>query len=177
MSYQTRPEVLISEEDLAMRIQELGAHITRDYSDKNVVVVCVLKGGFAFCSDLIQQIDRPMELDFIKLSSYGDKTVSSGQVKIDKDVEFDLAGKDVLIVEDIVDSGLSMTHLLNHLESKRPRSMKLASMLFKPSRNTHPVHIDYLGFEIEDKFVVGMGLDYAGRFRELPYVGVLSAGN
>lgn len=176
MQNNTPPDVLISEDEIKLRAQELGHIITRDYQDKKLLVLCVLKGAYAFCSELIAHIQVPLELDFIKASSYGDKTMSSGQVRIDLDMELEVAGKHILVVEDIVDTGLTMTHLINHLRAKSPESIKLASMLFKPARNNFPVTIDYLGFEIEDKFVIGMGLDYAGRFRELPYVGILSTG-
>jgi len=171
------PDVLISEEELAIRIQELGNAITDDFAGEELVVICVLKGAFMFCSDLLKKIHLPIRLEFLQLSSYGEGTVSSGNVKIEMDLSGTIKGKHVLIVEDIVDSGLTITTLIKMLEMRSPKSIKLASLLFKPSRNTHPVTIDYLGFEIEDKFVIGYGLDYAGRYREVPYVGVINAGN
>ncbi len=171
------PEVYISEEDLSLRIAEIGKAITDDFQGEEVTIVCVLKGAFMFCSDLLKKIDLPVKLDFIQLSSYGEGTVSSGNVKIEMDVSDSLKNQNVIIVEDIIDTGLTMTTLKEMFEVRKPKSVKVASLLFKPSRNTHPVDIDYLGFEIEDKFVVGYGLDYAGRFRELPYVGILNAGN
>ena len=130
-----------------------------------------------FCSDLIKKIDRPVTLEFIQVSSYGDSTVSSGSVKLETDLSGSIAGKNVIVVEDIVDSGLTVKTLLELLNMRKPKSIKLASLLYKPSRNIHKVNIDYLGFEIEDKFVIGYGLDYAGRYRELPYVGIINAGN
>ena len=174
---QFTPDVLISEEEIALRIEALGKAITEDFAGEELVVICVLKGAFMFCSDLIKKIERPLVLEFIQLSSYGEGTTSSGNVKIDMDISGSIAGKNVLIVEDIVDTGLTLKTLREMLEVRKPKSVKLASLLFKPARNTHPMEIDYLGFEIEDKFVIGYGLDYAGRYRELPYIGVINAGN
>lgn len=171
------PDVLISEEDIALRIQDLGRSISEDYEGEELIVVCVLKGAFMFCSDLVKKIERPVTLEFIQLSSYGDGTKSSGNVRMEMDLSGPITGKNILIVEDIVDTGLTINTLLKTLKLRNPKSIKLASLLFKPSRNTHPVEIDYLGFEVEDKFVIGYGLDYAGRYRELPYVGVINAGN
>ena len=171
------PDVLISEDELALRIEELAKAITDDFAGEELVVICVLKGAFMFCSDLIKKVQLPVRLEFLQLSSYGDGTVSTGNVKIEMDLSGAIKGKNVLIVEDIVDSGLTINTLLKMLEIREPKTLKVASLLFKPSRNTHPATIDYLGFEIEDKFVIGYGLDYAGRYRELPYVGVINAGN
>lgn len=171
------PEVLISEEEIALRIEALGKAITNDFENEDLVVICVLKGAFMFCSDLIKKINRPLKLEFISLSSYGDATQSSGNVRLDMDITANIEGKNVLIVEDIVDSGLTIKTLMEMMSVRKPRTVKLASLLFKPSKLKHNVKIDYLGFEIEDKFVIGFGLDYAGRYRELPYIGVLNAGN
>ena len=171
------PEVMISDEEIALRIEALGQAITQDFADEEVVVICVLKGAFMFCSDLIKKINRPLSLEFISLSSYGDSTQSSGNVRLDMDLTCNIEGKNVIIVEDIVDTGLTIKTLLSMLKLRHPRQIKLASLLFKPSKLKHEVKIDYLGFEIEDKFVIGYGLDYAGRYRELPYIGVLKAGN
>ena len=171
------PDVFISEEEIALRVEALGASITKDYENQDLIVVCVLKGAFMFCSDLIKKINRPVSLEFVALSSYGDQTHSSGQVRIDLDISTNLEGKNILIVEDIVDTGLTSKTLMNFLLTKKPKSIKLASLLFKPSKIKTNVKIDYLGFEIEDKFVIGYGLDYAGRYRELSYIGVLNAGN
>lgn len=171
------PDVLISEEEIALRIEALAKAINEEFVGEELTVVCVLKGAFMFCSDLIKKIDLPVRLEFLQLSSYGDGTSSSGNVKIEMDLSGPIKDKNVLIVEDIVDTGLTLTTLLKMLKVRGPKSLKLASLLFKPSRNVHKVDIDYLGFEIEDKFVIGYGLDYAGRYRELPYVGVLNAGN
>lgn len=130
-----------------------------------------------FCSDLIKKINLPLKLEFISLSSYGDNTQSSGSVRLEMDITANIEGKNVLIVEDIVDSGLTIKTLMEIMAVRKPTTVKLASLLFKPSKLKHKVTIDYLGFEIEDKFVIGYGLDYAGRYRELPYIGVLNAGN
>ncbi|MGE3608520.1 MAG: hypoxanthine phosphoribosyltransferase [Bacteriovoracaceae bacterium] len=171
------PEALISEEEIALRIQALGKAITEDFHNEDLVVICVLKGAFMFCSDLIKKINLPIKLEFISLSSYGDSTNSSGNVRLEMDITANIEGKNVLIVEDIVDTGLTIKTLMEMLEVRKPKTVKLASLLFKPVKLKHPVKIDYLGFEIEDKFVIGYGLDYAGRYRELPYIGILNAGN
>jgi hypoxanthine phosphoribosyltransferase len=171
------PEALITEEEIALRIQALGNAITKDFEDEDLVVICVLKGAFIFCSDLIKKINRPISLEFISLSSYGDSTNSSGNVRLEMDITANIEGKNVLIVEDIVDSGLTIKTLMDMMAVRKPKTVKLASLLFKPVKLKHKVKIDYLGFEIEDKFVIGYGLDYAGRYRELPYIGVLNAGN
>ncbi len=171
------PETLISEEEIAQRIEALGKAITNDFEGQDLIVICVLKGAFMFCSDLIKKINLPMKLEFISLSSYGDNTQSSGSVRLEMDITANIEGKNVLIVEDIVDSGLTIKTLLEIMSVRKPTQVKLASLLFKPSKLKHKVNIDYLGFEIEDKFVIGYGLDYAGRYRELPYIGVLNAGN
>lgn len=170
------PEVLISEEEIALRIEVLGEAISKEYANQELVVICVLKGAFIFCADLIKKINLPVKLEFITLASYGEGTQSSGNVKLEMDVTGSVEGRNILIVEDIVDSGLTIKTLVGLLEQRNPKSIKLASLLFKPSKVKHPVDIDYLGFEIEDKFVIGYGLDYAGRYRELPYIGVLNAG-
>lgn len=172
-----QPEVMISEEEIALRIEALGQAITDDYQGEDIVVICVLKGAFIFCSDLIKRVNRPLALEFIALSSYGESTQSSGNVRLDMDITCNVEGKNVLIVEDIVDSGLTIKTLMQMLQLRNPKTVRLASLLFKPSKLKHEVKIDYLGFEIEDKFVIGYGLDYAGRYRELPYIGVLNAGN
>ena len=171
------PEALITEDEISLRIEALGNAITKDYENEEIVVICVLKGAFLFCSDLIKKINRPLKLEFISLSSYGDAANSAGNVRLEMDVTANIEGKNVLIVEDIVDSGLTIKTLLELLYVRNPKSIKLASLLFKPSKLKHKVDINYLGFEIEDKFVIGYGLDYAGRYRELPYIGILNAGN
>ena len=164
---------LIDAETIQQRIKELGSQITADYHGRDVVVVCVLKGSFVFTSDLVRAIDLPLSVDFLALRSYGDGTESSGVVQITSDLTKPIEGKDVIVVEDIVDTGLTMAYMLQNLEAKRPRSVRLASLLHKPARTRVPVKIDYLGFTIEDVFVIGYGLDYAERYRNLPYLGVL----
>jgi hypoxanthine phosphoribosyltransferase len=171
------PEALIPEEEISHRIEALGRAIASDFENQELIVICVLKGAFIFCSDLIKKINVPIKLEFISLSSYGDSTNSSGNVRLEMDITANIEGKNVLIVEDIVDSGLTIKTLMELMSVRRPKSVKLASLLFKPSKLKHEVKIDYLGFEIEDKFVIGYGLDYAGRYRELPYIGILNAGN
>ena len=171
------PEALITEEEISLRIEALGKAITKDFENQELVVICVLKGAFVFCSDLIKKINRPVSLEFISLSSYGDSTNSSGNVRLEMDITANIEGKNVLIIEDIVDTGLTIRTLMEMLSVRKPKSIKLASLLFKPVKLKHNVNIDYLGFEIEDKFVIGYGLDYAGRYRELPYIGILNAGN
>ena len=171
------PEALISEDEIALRIEALGNAITKDFENEDLVVICVLKGAFMFCSDLIKKINRPLKLEFISLSSYGDATNSSGNVRLEMDITANIEGRNVVIVEDIVDTGLTIKTLMDILSVRKPKTVKLASLLFKPSKLQHKVNIDYLGFEIEDKFVIGYGLDYAGRYRELPYIGILNAGN
>lgn len=171
------PEVLISEEDIILRTKELGQAITRDYQGGELVVVCVLKGAFIFCANLVRQINLPVRVEFISLSSYKG-TQSSGEVKLEMDISGSLQGKDVLLVEDIVDTGLTLKTLVEIISLRMPKSLKLASLLHKPARTKElAIPIDYLAFEVEDKFVIGHGLDYAGRYRELPYIGILNAGN
>ena len=171
------PDVLISEDEIGARIETLGAAITDDFAGEEVVVVCVLKGAFMFCSDLIKNIQLPLRLEFVALSSYGDNTQSSGTVKMVMDLTGNIEGKNVIVIEDIVDTGHTLKYLMENLSLRRPKSLKLASLLHKPAKTVHTIKIDYLGFEIEDKFVIGYGLDFAGRYRELPYIGVLNAGN
>lgn len=174
---QFSPDVLISEEEISLRLTELAKAINEEFAGQELVIICVLKGAFMFCSDLMKKLELPVKLEFMQLSSYGDKMTSSGNVKIIMDITGEVKGKNVLIVEDIVDTGQTITSLFEILSMRDPKTVKLASLLYKPARNTHPVNIDYLGFEIEDKFVIGYGLDYAGRYRELPYIGVINAGN
>lgn len=171
------PEALISEDEISMRIEALGKAITKDFENEELIVICVLKGAFMFCSDLIKKINCPLKLEFISLSSYGDSTNSSGNVRLEMDITANIEGKNVLIVEDIVDTGLTIKTLMDLLNVRKPKNVKLAALLFKPSNLKQKIDIDYLGFEIEDKFVIGYGLDYAGRYRELPYIGILNAGN
>jgi hypoxanthine phosphoribosyltransferase len=163
---------LISADAIATRVAELGTQITADYRDKtDVVVIGVLKGSVIFMSDLVRHIGLPIRIDFIGISSYGDATVSSGVVQITQDVSRPLEGKHVIVVEDIVDTGHTVHYLLENLATRRPASIKLASLLHKPERQERAVKIDYLGFTIPNKFVVGYGLDIAQQYRNLPFIG------
>jgi hypoxanthine phosphoribosyltransferase len=163
--------VLISAEDLAARVRALGDQITRDHAGRALVVVGVLKGSFIFLADLVRAIDLPVSIDFIGISSY-QGTSTTGVVKITSDLTRPIEGKDVLLVEDIVDTGLSMRYLLDNLATRRPSSLKVCALLEKPSRAHVTVPIDYRGFVIGDEFVVGYGLDWDGKMRNLPFVGV-----
>jgi hypoxanthine phosphoribosyltransferase len=170
------PRVLIEAPAIAAKVGELGAHIARDYRGKDLVVVIVLKGSFVFAADLIRAIDLPLAVDFLGVRSYGDSTETSGVVQITSDLTQSVEHKDVLLVEDIVDTGLTLRFLLDSLATRGPRSLRLASLLHKPARTRVAVSIDYLGFTIDDVFAVGYGLDCAQRYRNLPYVGVLPEG-
>ena len=167
-------EILITESALRERVAEIGEEIVRGYEgvDGRLLVVGMLKGSFIFMADLMRAIDLHCEIDFMAASSYGNATESSGQIRVTRDLT-DVEGQHLLLVEDIVDSGYTMDYILRLLRGRNPASVKLASLLDKPSRRRVPVHIDYCGFEIADKFVVGYGLDYAGMYRNLPYIGVL----
>lgn len=171
------PEVFIGEEEIALRVQALANAINQDFFGQEVVMVCVLKGSFIFFTDLIRKVNIPVRTEFISVSSYGDDNFSSGELKMELDVTGAIEGENVIIVEDIVDTGLTIHELTKHFIAKNPNELKLASLLYKPNKLKHSINIDYLGFEIEDKFVIGYGLDYAGRYRELPYLGVLNAGH
>jgi hypoxanthine phosphoribosyltransferase len=166
-------EILISEEQIRTRTKELGEEITKCYKGKDLVIVGVLKGCVIFLSDLIREIDLPLTMDFMVVSSYGHSTKSSGVVRIIKDLEKDIQGKDVLIVEDIVDSGLTLSYLMEYLKSRNASSVKVCSLLDKPERRKSQVEIDFVGFQIPDEFVIGYGLDYAEVYRNLPFVGIL----
>jgi hypoxanthine phosphoribosyltransferase len=164
---------LYSAEQIAARVRELGAQIARDYAGHNLVLVCVLKGSFVFASDLARSIDMPLRVDFLGVRSYGEGTESSGVVQITQDLSFPIEHEDVLLVEDIVDTGLTIAHLKALLHTRAPASVKVCSLLHKPARARVAVAIDYLGFTIEDRFVVGYGLDYGERYRNLPYIGIV----
>ena len=166
-------KILFTEEEIAEKTKELAAKITEDFKDKDFVVVTVLKGGFIFSSDLVRKIELDVNINFMVASSYADKTESSGEVKIVKDIDLDVSGKSVLIVEDIVDSGRTLSKLKERFLQNGAKEVRICTILDKPSRRVVDVHIDYLGFEIPDEFVVGYGLDYAEKYRNLPYIGVL----
>jgi hypoxanthine phosphoribosyltransferase len=167
--------VMITEEQVEKRIRELGEEISRDYAGKTLHMICILKGGVYFMTALSKRIseDVPVTLDFMSVSSYGDDTKSSGVVKIVKDLDQPLEGKDVLIVEDIIDSGRTLYYLMGLLKDRRPNSVRLCTLLDKPDRRERDVKVDYEGFVIEDKFVIGCGMDYMQKYRNLPYVGVV----
>ena len=172
MSEQIR--VLLSEEELDRKIAELGERISKDYEGESVHLICILKGSIFFTCELAKRITVPVTIDFMCVSSYGSGTVSSGRVKIIKDLDEPIKGKDVLVIEDIVDSGRTLSYLMEMLKDRGPASLKLCTLLDKPDRRVIDVPVDYTGFEIPDEFVVGYGLDYDQRYRNLPYIGVIS---
>lgn len=164
---------MLSAEQIAARVRELGAAISRDYEGKKLVLVCVLKGSFVFTSDLARAIHVPLRIEFLGVRSYGEGTTSSGVVQITQDLSRAVEGEDLLLVEDIVDTGLTIAHLLELLGTRRPASVRVCSLLHKPARSRVAVPIDYLGFTIEDRFVVGYGLDWAEHYRNLPHIAVV----
>lgn len=165
---------MIPEEEVAKRIKTLGEQISKDYAGKSVHLICVLKGGVFFMCELAKRITVPVSMDFMSVSSYGDDTKSSGVVRIVKDLDEPLEGKDVLIVEDIIDSGRTLSYLIENFKDRKPRSLRLCTLLDKPERRiVRDITVDYLGFAIPDEFVVGYGLDYAQKYRNLPYIGVV----
>ncbi len=168
-----KPTVLIDQEELQARIADLAREIRRDFPEDQLHFVCVLKGAFLFLGDLIRHLDGHVTIDFMSLSSYGSGTSSSGEVRLSKDLDSGLEGRDVIIVEDIVDTGLTLHYLQDILMARGPKSLRTACLLSKPSRRKIEVKVDYIGFTIEDRFVVGYGLDYAEQYRNLPFIGVL----
>ena len=158
---------------IAARVQELGAEITKQYQNKSLVLVVVLKGSFVFAADLCRAIDMPLRVDFLGVRSYGEGTETSGVVQITQDLSKPIAGEDVIIIEDIVDTGLTIAHLMDLFRTRQPRSVHVCALLHKPARARVAVKVDYLGFTIEDKFVVGYGLDFAERYRNLPFIGIV----
>jgi len=168
-----RVEVLLTEKEVDERIQAIGEQISKDYEGKEVHLICVLKGGAFFMCELAKRITVPVSMDFMSVSSYGSSTVSSGSIKIVKDLDDSIMGKHVLIVEDIVDTGRTLSHLMKLLKDRNPESLTLCTLLDKPDRRVVQVPVDYTCFQIPDEFVVGYGLDYAQRYRNLPYIGVV----
>lgn len=166
-------KVLLTEEQIKAKCAEMGAQITKDYQGKNLLLVTVLKGAVVYLSDLMRCIDLPCAIDFMVVSSYGSGTKTSGVVKIVKDLDQDLTGKDILVVEDILDSGMTLSYLKTLLEGRSPASIRIATLLDKPARRKVDLHANYVGFEVPDEFVVGYGLDYNEQYRNLPYVGIL----
>jgi len=167
-------EILVGAEDLSRRVRELADQISRDYAEKDLLLIGVLKGAVFFVSDLMRYLDIPVEVDFMAVASYGSATRSSGVVRILKDLDAAIEGRDVLIVEDIVDSGLTLQYLLRNLAGRNPRSLEVCALLIKPERRKVNLHTRYVGFEIPDRFAIGYGLDHAERYRNLPYVAALA---
>lgn len=165
--------VLFSEAELKKRVAEIGAQIDADYAGKEPLLISVLRGSFVFMSDLVRTITLPCTVDFMAVSSYGAGTTSSGQVRITKDLSDSIEGRDIIVVEDILDSGNTLSYLLEILKARHPASIRLCTLLDKPSRRTKPVEVSYSGFSIPDEFVVGYGLDFAEKYRNLPYIGIL----
>ncbi|MBP3603424.1 MAG: hypoxanthine phosphoribosyltransferase [Lachnospiraceae bacterium] len=166
-------KVLLTEEEVDAKIQAIGEQISKDYEGKQVHLVCVLKGGSFFMCELAKRITVPVSIDFMSVSSYGSETKSSGVVKIVKDLDEPLLGKDVIVIEDIVDSGRTLSYLMEMLKDRKPASLRLCTLLDKPDRRVVDVNVDYLGFQIPDEFVVGYGLDYDQKYRNLPYIGIV----
>lgn len=166
-------EILYSERQLAEMVERIGRQVSRDYEGKNLMLVSVLKGSLIFMADLMRAITVPCSIDFLSVSSYGSGTTTSGEVRILKDLDASLEGKDVLVVEDILDSGVTLSFLLGNLSARRPASIRLCTLLDKPERRRVNIRPDYVGAQVPDKFIVGYGLDYAERYRNLPYIGVL----
>lgn len=165
--------VLVEEEQIRRRVQEIGKQIASDYEGKEPLFVGILKGSFIFMADLVRAVELHSKVDFMSVSSYGNKSVTTGAVKIQKDLSEDIEGQDVVIVEDILDSGITLSYLTKYLRNRNPASIRIVTLLDKPSRRIAKVTADYVGFEVPDAFVVGYGLDYAQKYRSLPYIGVL----
>lgn len=166
-------EVLLSEEEIREKVAELGARLTRDYAGKTPFFLGVLKGCYVFMSDLVRNVDLHCSMDFMAVSSYGGGTSSTGAVRITKDLSRDIEGKDVIIVEDILDSGITLSYLKKYLQNRKPASIRIVTLLDKPARRRADIRADYCGFTVPDEFVVGYGLDYAEDYRNLPYIGIL----
>jgi len=166
-------EVLYSEEQISQKVKELGEQLTKDFAGKNPLVICVLKGAFIFMSDLVKEIKTPLEIDFMAVSSYGQSTVSSGVVRILKDLDTSVENRDVLIVEDIIDSGLTLSYLIDVLHHRNAKSVTVCTLFDKPARRKVDLAPDYKGYTLPDEFVVGYGLDYAEKYRNLPFIGIL----
>ena len=173
MQAQDIERVLFTEEALKARVAELAAQIDQDYAGREPMFISVLRGSFIFMADLVRAVTLPCKLDFMAVSSYGSGTTSSGQVKINKDLSENIEGRDIIVVEDILDSGNTLSYLFQLLQARHPASIRLCTLLVKPSRRVKPSQADYVGFPVEDLFVVGYGLDYAEKYRNLPYIGIL----
>ncbi len=173
MSHPDITQVVLSEQQLKERVAQMGSQIAADYAGKDLVVVCILRGGAIFATDLVRSIDLPLELDFMAVSSYGNSTTSTGRVRILKDLASSIEGKHVLIAEDILDSGLTLSHLMTLLKHRKPASIEIAALLKKQGAQKVDIDCKYVGFDCPDAFIVGYGLDYAERYRNLPFIGVL----
>lgn len=170
---ESKLRILIPAAEIEKRIAELGSQIEKDYASGTLVMVCILKGAFVFLADLARAVSRSTRIEFIGISSYGKEKSSSGEVRLTKDLDSSIEGADVLVVEDIVDTGITLTYLIHVLSQRKPRSIRIAALLDKPSRRMRPIRVDYRGFEIPDEFVVGYGLDYAEKYRNLPDICVI----
>lgn len=168
-------EILVSEDEIKEAVERIGAEVTKDFQGEEIIVIGILKGAVAFMADLIQKIDLPLEIDFMSVSSYGNGTTSTGEVRILKDLDISVEGHNVLIVEDIIDTGMTLSYLTKVLKSRGAKKISIATLLTKPERRQRHVPVDYIGYEVEDKFVVGYGIDYAEKYRNLPFVGVLKS--
>ncbi len=166
-------KIIIDEETIQEKVQEIADQISKDYKGKNPIVICILRGAALFAVDLIKKIAIPIEIDFMAVSSYGDSTKSSGVVQIKKDIDSDITGRHIIIVEDIVDTGLTLKYIDEYYEKHNPKSIKICSLLDKPEAHEIDIEIDYKGFDVGNEFVVGYGLDYAQKYRNLPYIGIL----
>lgn len=166
-------DALISEEDIQKRVKEIADGISKDFEGENVTLVCILKGAVMFAVDLARKINLNVELDFMDVSSYGERTESSGNIKINKDLQNPIEGKNIIIIEDIIDSGRTINYLYRYLKDKKPAALKICTLLDKPERRVFDIKVDYTGFTIPDEFIVGYGLDYAEKYRNFPYIGTL----
>ena len=165
--------VLLSEEEVDKRIKELGEQISKEFEGEEVHLICVLRGSIFFTCELAKRITVPVTIDFMQVSSYGSQTLSSGKIKMVKELDDSIMGKNVIVIEDIIDTGRTLSYLLNMLQERKPNELRLCTLLDKPDRRVVDVHVDYTGFEIPDEFVVGYGLDYAQKYRNLPYIGIV----
>ena len=166
-------KIILNEEELQKKVQEIADKISKEYYDRKPVIICILRGAVFFAADLIKKITVPVEIDFMSLSSYGDSTKSSGVVRIKKDIDTDISGRDIIIVEDIVDSGLTLKYINEYFLKHNPNSIKICTLLDKPEAHKTDIEIDYVGFKVGNEFVVGYGLDFAQKYRNLPYIGIL----
>ena len=166
-------EVLVSEEEITLKVKEMGKQITEDYKGQDLMLIGILKGAVIFMSELAQNIELPVQMEFMAVSSYGKSSVSTGEVRIIKDLDFSVEDRNLLIIEDIIDTGYTLSYLIDNLKKRGAKSVKVCTLLDKPDRRKADIHVDYLGFIVPDEFIVGYGLDYAERYRNLPYVAAL----